>query len=303
MTTASARALLSNLIDYAGLFPPAGLGMAEAVDEHARQRGGPDSWMLGRFVVPAARLDEFEEAILSAHAPFAHAEKKPGTPWSLTALVGPAFTTHADEIVAFNARHGDRARVDAVEFRASSRAELDAALDTIPHGLAIFVELPLDSGLDPLLSAVRGRAVNAKVRTGGIEAEVIPGAPPLARFLEACASAGVPFKATAGLHHTVRAEHPLTYEPDAPRSTMHGFLNVFGAAAFARGGMPAGELEAVLRETRPEEFHFDENGLTWRDRRVTTDDLILTRRDFAVSFGSCSFAEPVAELKSLGLIS
>jgi len=303
MTTASARALLSNLVDYAGLFPPAGLGMAEAVAEHARQRLGSESWMLGRFVVPAARLDEFEEAILSDRAPSAHAEMKPGAPWSLSALVGPAFTTHADEIVAFNARHGDRARVDSVEFRASSRAELDAALDTIPGALGIFVELPLDAGLDELLGVVRGRAANAKVRTGGIEVAVIPTAPRLARFLEACASGGVPFKATAGLHHPLRAEHPLTYEPKAPRSTMHGFLNVFAAAAFARDGMPAGELEAVLRETRGTEFRLDDAGLGWRDRSVSTDDLVLTRRDFAVSFGSCSFAEPVAELKSLGVIS
>jgi len=221
----------------------------------------------------------------------------------MSALVGPAFTTHADEIVAFNARLGDRAHVDSVEFRASSRVELEAALDTIPHGLGIFVELPLEDGLDELLGVVRGRGVNAKVRTGGVVPEIIPGAHLVARFLEACASAGVPFKATAGLHHPVRAEHPLTYEANAPRSTMHGFLNVFGAAAFAREGMPAGELEAVLRETRRTGFRFDDAGLEWRDRRVTTEDLALTRRDFALSFGSCSFAEPVAELELMGVLS
>jgi hypothetical protein len=302
MITASARALLTQLIDYAGLFPPAGLGMAEAVAEHSRQRLGPEAWMLGRFVVPAARLDEFEEAMLSDRVPSAGAERKPGAPWSLSALVGPAFTTHADEIVAFNARHGDRARVDSVEFRAASRAELEAALDTIPGGLGIFVELPLDRSLDELLAVVRGRAANAKVRTGGIESSVIPPVPPLARFLEACASARVPFKATAGLHHPLRAEYPLTYEADSPRATLHGFLNVFAAAVFARGGMPAAELEALLRETRPEELRLDDAGLGWRDRSVSADELALARRDFALSFGSCSFGEPVAELKALGVI-
>ena len=114
---------------------------------------------------------------MSAHAPSAGAELRPGAPWSLSALVGPAFTTHADEIVAFNARLGDRARVDSVEFRAFSRIELDAALDTIPQGLGIFVELPLDNELDELLPVVRGRGINAKVRTGGIVAETIPGRP------------------------------------------------------------------------------------------------------------------------------
>ena len=93
--------------------------------------------------------------------------------------------------------------------------ELDAALDTVPGGVAVVVELALNGGLDELLKVVKGRTVNAKVRTGGIETELIPPAPLLARFLEACASAGVPFKATAGLHHAVRGEHPLTYEAEA----------------------------------------------------------------------------------------
>ena len=58
MTTAGARALLTGLVDYAGLFPPTGLGMEDAVAEYARQHGEPEAWMLGRFVIPAARFDE-----------------------------------------------------------------------------------------------------------------------------------------------------------------------------------------------------------------------------------------------------
>jgi hypothetical protein len=112
----------------------------------------------------------------------------------------------------------------------------------------------------------------------------------------------VPFKATAGLHHPVRGEHPLTYEEGAPRCAMHGFLNVFTAAALARDGMAAGELEAVLREADPGAFRFDDGGLTWRDHRVATHEIFLVRRDFARSFGSCSFQEPVDGLRSLGVI-
>src|SRR5258708_31204656 len=37
-----------------------------------------------------------------------------------------------------------------------------------------------------------------------------------AAFIVACAERQLPFKVTAGLHHPVRAAHPLTYEPDAP---------------------------------------------------------------------------------------
>jgi hypothetical protein len=296
MTTSGSHALLSHLIDYAGLFPPAGLSTAEAAQEYARQLETPEAWMLGRFIVPAARLDELEEALTTSRLP------PSGRAWSLSALVGPAFSTHADEVVAFNARHGSRARVESVEFRAASRRELEAALETIPPGLAIFVELPLDSSLDELLRVVRGRAVNGKVRTGGVVPEAIPGSGPLARFLEACALSAVPFKATAGLHHPIRGEHPLTYEEGAPRRTMHGFLNVFVAAALARRGLAAAEIEAVLRETDPTAFRIDDEGLAWRDHRVLADELAVMRRDFATSFGSCSFAEPVADLKALGLI-
>jgi hypothetical protein len=62
----SMRALLSRLIDYAGLFPPAKLDMATTISNYARYREGDDAWMLGRLIVPASRLDEFEEAAQTA---------------------------------------------------------------------------------------------------------------------------------------------------------------------------------------------------------------------------------------------
>ena len=55
----SLRALLEEVIDYAGLFPPSQLSMQEAVVNYAAYRSGELGWMLGRFVVPTARLDEF----------------------------------------------------------------------------------------------------------------------------------------------------------------------------------------------------------------------------------------------------
>ena len=54
--------LLAELIDYAGLFPPAQLDMEPAVAEFARQRGSGDAWILSRFVVPLGRLEELENA-------------------------------------------------------------------------------------------------------------------------------------------------------------------------------------------------------------------------------------------------
>src|SRR5262245_38924762 len=55
------RALLGGIIDYAGLFPPAQLPLEEAIRNYARYRTEPESWMLGRFVIPATRLKELAE--------------------------------------------------------------------------------------------------------------------------------------------------------------------------------------------------------------------------------------------------
>src|SRR5262249_51270542 len=68
---ASLRALLAGVIDYAGLFPPAKLPLDQAVRNYARYRTEPESWMLGRFVCPAARLAEFApfHDELFAHGP------------------------------------------------------------------------------------------------------------------------------------------------------------------------------------------------------------------------------------------
>ena len=77
---------------------------------------------------------------------------------------------------------------------------------------------------------------------------------------------------------------------------------MFAAAAFAAGGAPVADLEAVLREEDAAAFHLDDDGLSWRHLRVSTDELARSRRDVASSFGSCSFAEPVADLRSLGVL-
>ena len=53
---AGLRALLEGVFDYAGLFPPARLDMAETVRNYARYLDDEHAWMLGRFIVPTARL-------------------------------------------------------------------------------------------------------------------------------------------------------------------------------------------------------------------------------------------------------
>src|SRR6476659_3348137 len=56
MPAASLRALLENAIDYAGLFPPAGLALDPALRNQAGYVRSPDRWMLGAFVLPIGKF-------------------------------------------------------------------------------------------------------------------------------------------------------------------------------------------------------------------------------------------------------
>ena len=60
MPSETLRVLMNGLIDYAGLFPPAALDMATALRNYGAYRAGEYAWMLGRFVLPAARKGEVD---------------------------------------------------------------------------------------------------------------------------------------------------------------------------------------------------------------------------------------------------
>ncbi len=154
-----------------------------------------------------------------------------------------------------------------------------------------------------LVDAVRAVRARAKVRTGGITTEAFPSARSVVRFMRACLDAVVPFKATAGLHHPVTGTYPLTYAPDSPRGTMFGFLNVFLAAAFLTMGMSDEDATRLLDDRDASAFVFGEDGVEWRGRRLDTAHLAATHERVFGSFGSCSFREPVDDLRSMALLS
>ena len=291
------RALLLGIVDYAGLFPPAALPMAEAAAEYASRLRGPEAFMLGRFVVTAGRLPELALAA-SPYLP----DSDRSFSWRISALLGEDLAADLREVERFDAGEAARARVDVVEGRARSVEEIERLLDAVPTGLTTYVEVALDPDPSPLLAVLAARDARAKVRTGGLSAESVPTAASLARFLAACASLRLPFKATAGLHHPLRSEQAFTYAADSPRGVMHGFLNVFVVAALLREGrIDVARAEALLQEGRPAAFAFDGDALHVGEHTLSERELKAARSDFAMSFGSCSFADPVADLRALGL--
>ena len=296
-TMQSVRILLADAIDYAGLFPPAGLPMSEAVINYATYRNSNYNWMLGRFVLPVSRLDEFIESagdFISRDAESA---------WRLSVIGGEDIIHTMRLINQFNANFAPGVIIDSLEVRANSTSKIDNTVDALPAGVTAYFELGVGENFPDLIAKLALSGQRAKIRTGGVTTEDFPGSSDIIRFVRTCLAANVPFKATAGLHHPIRCFRPLTYEENSVQATMHGFLNLFLMTGFAREGYKVSVLEEVMEEEFDEVFRFEDRAATWRDDFSLNLYQIEHLRQFGIqSFGSCSFDDPVADLQKLGIL-
>jgi hypothetical protein len=215
MTGSVKTKLLDGLLDDASQFPPGNLPLDEAWDAHRRWRRDPHAALVGRFLIPSARLP------------------------ALAALVDPTdelgievgIVVGASDLIA-----GIPLPVTAVEFRGTAE-EVDRWRAIAPDAV-IFVEgAPVEA-----LARQRAndRSIAAKLRCGGLEAAAFPSVETVASFVAACVSLEVPFKATAGLHGALRH-----WDPEIG-VFHHGFLNLWAACALARSGADVGELARCL---------------------------------------------------------
>lgn len=298
----SVRVLMDHLIDYAGLFPPAQLSMQSAARNFGAYLAAAHRWMLGRFIVPVARLAEFEEAVRTL--PPQTGRKKQ---WRLSALGGQNLENDIQLVLNFNRESstwgGEGApHIDTLELRVSTAQDIERAAVLVPRRFNVYLEILINTDPAGLIEAIARHGLRAKVRTGGIYAELIPEAADIVRFLECCREHRVAFKATGGLHHPLRSVHPLTGNHNGPSALMHGFLNLFLGAAFCHSGVHSSDLLRLLEEGNPRSLQFEETGISWDRHRVAVEALTTVREEFALSFGSCSFEEPRDGLRSLGLL-
>lgn len=293
MPAKSLTALLAGIVDYAGLFPPAALSMTDAVRNYAAYLSEQDSWMLGRFIVPTARLSEFEHEVqpLLFHSSL----------WKLSVLAGENVRDDVNMISDFNSRYVNKAIIDTVELNAVSVGDIQDAASIVPRSFQRFIEIPINHDPTKLIQAIAEAGAKAKVRTGGVTSDAFLSSHDLALFIYACVKMNVQFKATAGLHHPIRSVYNLTYKPNSERGKMYGYLNVFLAAAFVKEGMGFEEAVNVLEEESHDAFKFDDTEVSWRSYRLDMNALKNVRKNLAISFGSCSFREPIDDLKAMNI--
>jgi hypothetical protein len=307
VSTDSAKlALLDHLIDDAALFPPASLTMLPALRAHARHKESAYWWIGGRFVLPASRVDEFATARTRRDA----IDLSVVLDASVRGARGD--TVRADLERTERVRSLDGVTVSSFEARLPRLVLDDSAMQRIVADIverypstdvAFWYESAYDAGwIAPpdewlaTLAAARASApanltIGAKVRCGGAAAGATPSIDDLAAFIAAAHAHDVPWKATAGLHHPVR------------RHAVHGFLNVLVAGiALHAGAIEPARVADVLAETDPTAFVLDPAHLSWRDVRLEAEQ-VAAARERCVALGSCSFDEPVNDLRELGMLS
>jgi len=273
---------LEGFLDYAGLFPPADLDMQTVVNNWASYLQSEDSWMLARLIIPASRLGEFVQCSKEL-LPSPDEEM-----WQLSVLLPPASSDKFEDAVQttidFNLSDCG-AVANVVEFKANTASEIDSALEVLHDDLFPYIELPIDEDPRGLIACLSGAIAGAKVRTGGVTPELYPSSQNLARFIHSCAVAGQAFKATAGMHH------PCRHHNDAVGVMEYGFLSVLQASASASlQEVSVDEVEELLLRDTPDVSSFSET------------ELEKIRAELFNSLGSCSFDDPRAGLRTLGLL-
>ena len=309
----SLKTFLTKIIDYAGIYPPANLELAQAFHNYLFYREGEYKWMLNKFIVPVKKLADLGKIINDVKIDTPVGLSVIGTGGETISQFTKSIGDDSKKISEFLDHHGSAANVDVYEVRLpkevldqeeaddmldlmiSASGELDALLG---KEVPVFYEAAFDENYEPtILKVVENIAslnnkCGFKLRTGGTESASIPSNEIVAFALMTCCEFSVPMKCTAGLHH------PIRHYDDAIKANMHGFFNVFGAGVLAySSGLDEAELLDILNDEDPDEFMFGENGLEWNETEATNEEIREARAGTIVSFGSCSFDEPVDDLK------
>ncbi len=296
----SIKQLLTAIVDYAGLFPPAQLDLVEALAEYNRALASPHAWMLSWFVLPAKQLPDLV-ALLSS---LPDAQRR-SHPLPLSLILSADWVTDLAQVEQCTAT--DPAHqifvLKAVEVAPLPPTALPRVTQQLPADVRVFFEIPFTADLDPYLPVLQQLGVAAKLRTGGVTPAAFPDSTQLSQCILALAQAKVPFKATAGLHHPLRGIHRCSEQMNSDSTCMHGFLNVALLATLAyHQAIPRETAVALLEESAIAPLQLTETAIHWRDFTLPLSALEQARQHFFRSFGSCSWQDPVADLHHLGLL-
>ncbi|MBL8017474.1 MAG: hypothetical protein JNK43_09405, partial [Ignavibacteria bacterium] len=209
----SLKIFTHGIIDYAGLFPPASLELAQAFHNFVYYAQAEYSWMLGKFIIPARRLEELSALMADMEVTQFITLSVIGFGGANASEFEAAFNSDLSMIKDFLQVHGDIFSVDAFEtrlpadvFEKESNAELIELMKMVSGGLEqtlakavpVFFEAPMPEEYEPaIIRAVESiaslnKGCGFKLRTGGTEPKAFPAPEVIAFSIMTCCEFGVP---------------------------------------------------------------------------------------------------------------
>lgn len=287
---------MSGIIDYAGLFPPADLDLETALANYDAYLHGGQHWMLGNFIVPSAKL-------VSVYA---------DPEFHYSVIVSPKlWPEEVEQLSMF------KGSIKVVEIcLPPSKAPPFDYPDTLHHlelqlsrtgltDILVFIE---SAYLDAAVTAIANfnhnnarrdliRSMGFKLRCGGLKNSAYPDIERVAATIATCCKLDVPIKFTAGMHH------PLRNYSESLNIMQHGFLNIFGAALlYANRQLTKQQVQELLKEETMNDLTFTDDGFSWKSHFISAATIRSLRAEKVISFGSCSFTEPLQGIRDLGLL-
>jgi hypothetical protein len=291
---------MTNLIDYAGLFPPAGLDIETVLGNYAGYLEGKNGWMLGGCIVPVRQLHR-----VALHAGF-----------RCSVIVSPGLPQdELDQLSSFTGSSSFTSSITMVETRLSEIANFpNRCLNHLLHlqtrltqaglqDVQLFVEAdnvaPIASQIASFNLSNSGgggwiKKVGYKLRCGGLIKKDFPAPEKVADTIRICCEHEIPIKFTAGMHQ------PLRNHSTELNVMQHGFINILGATLlYWSGNLSKSEILECLLDKNSQDFRFTEEKFSWKDKSILATEINQLRKSSVKSFGSCSFAEPVEGLNLL----
>jgi len=330
MIYGSVKAFMNEIIDYAGIFPPANLTLKESFENFIDYRSYKHNWMLSKFVCPFSKLTELSE-LIEQNSNVSESDKLRIS--ILGSLSADSLTFERNiakdinDIQKFLKNNGSKVIVEAFEIKLPHELmnfrESADFIDTLndirekaakefSHNVQIFLEAEIMTedwtdiinSLSSTLSVCNQfyleetgySKLGFKFRTGGVVPAAYPSCNQAAYTIMKCIENMVPFKATSGLHHPVR------HFDEQANTKMHGFLNIFGAGIlyYSKKITPM-KVKTIIEDENPDNFKFDDDSFSWCDYKVNIEEIVKAR-NYMLSFGSCSFNEPRQDLKNLKIL-
>lgn len=311
--------LLYKIIDYAGMFPPASLELTEAFSNFINYTTDEHSWLLNRFIIPISKLGHLAEIYVRDKAeniPLSYLVTKIDSRREFILTLKNELRILQDfekqfpesyDISYFELYCPQEVVIEGKQFlKEFVRDTTHIIANTRNTGYKVFYELPVIEFDETTFKYfieylatenLNGYSTAFKLRAGGTIKEQFPSSETISKIFLILKEFNVGFKATAGLHH------PFRYFDSNLETKVHGFLNLFSAAVLNYlYTLEFEDLFSLLEDAEKKDFVFSDNYIAYKNWEIDSDSISKARREFAFSYGSCSFKEPVDDLKTFQLL-